>query len=339
MRSGSVSMPCRIWNAVNGAMHAPKSRMPSRRARSRNARRRRFLGEHHVVEAARTARSASGTCRARASASQSKRPPSTSTPPIDDAVAGQELGRRVVDEVGAVRERLHQIRRRERRVDEQRQPVLVRELPRRAGCRARRDPGCRASRRTGGASRAGSPRASASTSRGSTNVVVDAEARQRVVEQVVRAAVERARRDDVRAGAHAASTIARCSAAWPLAVAIAPTPPSSAAMRSSSTAHGRIGDARIDVARALHVEQRRRVVGVAERRTTPSGRSASRARRSRGRAAAPACSDSVSKCGASWAWCIGAARRYARRNRAARRMVTHADAAASTHGHRRGARS
>ncbi len=30
--------------------------------------------------------------------------------------------------------------------------------------------------------------------------------------------------------------MARCSAAWPLAVAIAPTPPSSAAMRSSSTA-------------------------------------------------------------------------------------------------------
>ena len=31
-------------------------------------------------------------------------------------------------------------------------------------------------------------------------------------------------------------TIARCSAAWPLAVAIAPLPPSSAATRSSSTA-------------------------------------------------------------------------------------------------------
>ena len=30
--------------------------------------------------------------------------------------------------------------------------------------------------------------------------------------------------------------IARCSAAWPDAVAIAPTPPSSAAIRSSSTA-------------------------------------------------------------------------------------------------------
>ena len=31
-------------------------------------------------------------------------------------------------------------------------------------------------------------------------------------------------------------TMARCSAAWPLAVAIAPTPRSSAATRSSSTA-------------------------------------------------------------------------------------------------------
>ena len=31
------------------------------------------------------------------------------------------------DEVGAVRERLHQVRRRERRIDEQRQAVLVRE--------------------------------------------------------------------------------------------------------------------------------------------------------------------------------------------------------------------
>ena len=36
--------------------------------------------------------------------------------------------------------------------------------------------------------------------------------------------------------APASVAMARCSAAWPLAVAIAPTPPSSAAMRSSSTA-------------------------------------------------------------------------------------------------------
>ena len=37
MRNGKVSIPCRIWNAVIGAMQAPKSRIPSRRARSRNA--------------------------------------------------------------------------------------------------------------------------------------------------------------------------------------------------------------------------------------------------------------------------------------------------------------
>jgi hypothetical protein len=37
MRSGRVSMPCRISQAVCGLMQAPKSRRPSRRARSRKA--------------------------------------------------------------------------------------------------------------------------------------------------------------------------------------------------------------------------------------------------------------------------------------------------------------
>ena len=37
MRRCSVSSPCRIWNAVVADMHAPKSRSPSRRARSRKA--------------------------------------------------------------------------------------------------------------------------------------------------------------------------------------------------------------------------------------------------------------------------------------------------------------
>jgi hypothetical protein len=37
MRSGSVSMPCRMSKAVCGLMQAPKSRRPSRRARSRKA--------------------------------------------------------------------------------------------------------------------------------------------------------------------------------------------------------------------------------------------------------------------------------------------------------------
>jgi hypothetical protein len=63
----------------------------------------------------------------------------------------------------------------------------------------------------------------------------DAEARQREVEQVVRAAVERARGDDVRAGAGDRRD-RQMQAAWPLAVAIAPLPPSRAATRSSRTA-------------------------------------------------------------------------------------------------------
>jgi hypothetical protein len=63
----------------------------------------------------------------------------------------------------------------------------------------------------------------------------DAETRQRVVQQVVRAAVQRAGADDVRAGS-ASVAIARCKRGLPLAVAIAPVPPSSAATRSSSTA-------------------------------------------------------------------------------------------------------
>ena len=161
---------------------------------------------------------------------------STSSAADDDAVARQELRRRMEHEIGAVLERPHQPRRRERRVDEQRQAVLVRERrdarnvehvePGIAERLAEQQPRVRA----------GSRARQASMSRGSTNVVVDAEARQRVVEQVVRAAVQRARRDDVRARADSSVTIARCSAAWPLAVAIAPTPPSSAAIRSSSTA-------------------------------------------------------------------------------------------------------
>ena len=56
----------------------------------------------------------------------------------------------------------------------------------------------------------------------------------------------------------------RCSAAWPLAVAIA----ADAALerRDAFLQHriGRVGDARIHVAGAFHVEQRRGVIGIAE---------------------------------------------------------------------------
>ena len=64
--------------------------------------------------------------------------------------------------------------------------------------------------------------------------------------------------------APASVAIARCSAAMPLAVATAPTPPSSAAMRSSSTAVVGLEMRRIDVAGAFEIEQRRRVIGIGE---------------------------------------------------------------------------
>ena len=57
---------------------------------------------------------------------------------------------------------------------------------------------------------------------------------------------------------------ARCSAAWPLAVAIAPMPPFERSDALFQHGVGRIGDARVHVPGALHVEQRRGVVGVAE---------------------------------------------------------------------------
>jgi hypothetical protein len=57
----------------------------------------------------------------------------------------------------------------------------------------------------------------------------------RVVQQVLRAAVQRVLATMCEP-APISVAIARCSAAWPLAVAMAPMPPSSAATRCSSTA-------------------------------------------------------------------------------------------------------
>ena len=184
-------------------MHAPKSRMPSRRARSRNA---------AVVDSSANTMSWKP---AYGSVSVGNLPRAVGAVPVElpgideqaadhDAVAGQELGRRVEHEVGAVRERLHQVRRRERRIDEQRQAVLVRERrharnvehveARIAERLAEQEPRLGPDRRA--------PRVEVARI---DERRLDAEARQRVVEQVVRAAVERARRDDVRARAHAAS--------------------------------------------------------------------------------------------------------------------------------------
>ena len=117
-----------------------------------------LLAEHHVVEAVVGLRSAPAKrCRC---ASQSKLPPSTSRPPITVPWPRQELGGRVVDQVGAVVEGLHQPRRGEGRVHQQRHAGLVRDGGDAWGCRARPGPGCRASRRTAAWSRAGSRRAS-----------------------------------------------------------------------------------------------------------------------------------------------------------------------------------
>ena len=57
-------------------------------------------------------------------------------------------------------------------------------------------------------------------------------------------------------------TMARCSAAWPLAVAIAPTPPSSAATRSSSTATVGLEMREIHMPGALDIEERRGMVAI-----------------------------------------------------------------------------
>jgi hypothetical protein len=206
--------------------------------------------------------------------SQSNVPASTS-----DAVTGQELRRGVEDEIGAVLERPHQPRRGERRVDEQRQAVLVREFgdPRHvedveAGVAqglAEQQP-CPGAYRC--APRVDVPRIDERR--------LDAEPRQREIEQVVRAAVQGARRDDVAASPHQRDDreVQRRLPAGRRDRADAALERRDALLEHRA---GRVGDAGVDVPRALHVEQRCRVVGVGKherralvdrRRARPGGR-------------------------------------------------------------------
>ena len=108
---------------------------------------------------------------------------------------------------------------------------------------------------------------------------VDAELRERDRELRIRAAVERARGDDVVAVSrereqrehlrrHAGGRGERRAAAFERGDALL------------ERRDRRIRDARVDVAEGLQVEQARRVVGASRTRTTSSGRSAARARRS-----------------------------------------------------------
>ena len=92
---------------------------------------------------------------------------------------------------------------------------------------------------------------------------VPAEALERVVELVDRAAIELARRDELVAGRHQRMEDETC-AAWPEATARPAVPPSSAAIRSSSTALVGLHDARIDVAEGLQAEERRGMLDIVE---------------------------------------------------------------------------
>ena len=222
----------------------------------------RLVGEHHVVKAGIRLGQRGKFSGALARFSPVE-PPAVDEQPADDhAVTGEKFRRRVINEVGAVLERPHQVRRRECRVDEQRQAVLVREL-RHARDIEHLEPGV--------AQRFTEQQACIRAQRGAPGVEVarvderrlDAEPGQREIEQVMRPAVERARRDDVRARSHQRDdgemqrglparhgdrTHAVFERANPLL---------------EHRARG-VGDARVHVARTLHVEQRRSVIAVAE---------------------------------------------------------------------------
>ena len=127
---------------------------------------------------------------------------------------------------------------------------------------------------------------------------LDAEARQRVVEQVVRAAVERARRDDVVARAQQAhdGEVQRRLPARGGDRADAAFERGDALLEHGA---GRIGDPRIDVPRPLHVEQRRGMVAVGEHERC---RLVDRRRPRAGRGIRPARRRAATACRSAWSW-------------------------------------
>jgi hypothetical protein len=156
-----------------------------------------FLGEHHAVE----------TLIRFGELGKASGRVEVEGPAVDQytadgsAVTAEELGRRVVDEIRAMLEGLEQVRRRKGRIDQQRYAVLMRDPgdrgniqhvePRIAERFAEQQAGVRAQR--------GAPAVQIA---GFDESRFDAEAAQRVVQQIVRAAIQGARRDDVCAGAH-----------------------------------------------------------------------------------------------------------------------------------------
>ena len=214
---------------------------------------RRFLAEDHVVEAFVGRRKFGKTSRG-----ESALPVETAAvhdhAADDGAVPGKELGGGVVDQVGAQIQRLHQVRRCQRRIDQQRHSRLMgnRAHPRNVEHVQARVPDGFAEQQLGGRPHRCAPAVDVARF---DERRLDAEPAHGVVQQVLGAAVKRGRRHDVRSRAHqrgdrqvqrrlAAGRGDRADAAFE--------------RRHPLFEHrvGRIADARINMARALEVEQR-----------------------------------------------------------------------------------
>jgi hypothetical protein len=259
MRSGSVSTPCRIWNGGERRHARAEIAYAFATGAQQEGGRRGFLREHHVVKA---------LVRLGERRELSLR--STFVPPEragidehaadDDAVAREKLRGRVEHEVGPVLERPHEVGRGERRVDQQRQPVVVRN---RGDARNVEHVESRiAERLAEQETRLGANRRAPRV--GITRIDerrADSEARKRVIEEVVRAAVQRPRRDDVRAGAEQ-----RDDGKMERGLPARRRDRADAALECCDAllehGHRWIGDPRVHVPRPLHVEERRRVVAV-----------------------------------------------------------------------------
>ena len=161
---------------------------------------------------------------------------------------------------------------------------------------------------------------------GATNVVSMPKRGEREIEQIVRTAVEGARRDDVRARAHERRDreMQRRLPAGDRDRADATLQRADALFQHRAC---RIGNARIDVSRALHVEQRGGVVAVRKNEGGTTGRSASRARRLPDRGAHPRAATAY-RSAVLWAWSSRSGQRTKRRVGSAERMVAHRRATA-----------
>ncbi|MNT28972.1 hypothetical protein D3C72_1646930 [compost metagenome] len=177
-------------------------------------------------------------------------------------MSAQELGRGMVEQAGAEIERAQQVGRGEGRIDQQRDAVVLAELGQRGDIQhvqarvaqrlAEQQPGVGADRGAPGVDVARLDEGG-----------LDAEAAQRVVQQVVRAAVQRRRGHHVRARAHQ-----RGHRQVQRGLARGRGDGAGAVLQRGDAlfqhGHGGVGNTGIDVPRALHVEQRRGVLAVAE---------------------------------------------------------------------------